>query len=757
MNQQDNTVSVINAVTNSTVGSISMGPPHGPFPPSNGQIPVGAGPQNVAFTPDGKFAYVTNTCDGACPGTVSVIDTATQSVVGSPILVGLAPVSFGIFIGPNIIVAPGGPLSIANDAALSALGFGQFVDFNGGTLRTTGSLVTSRTISLLAQGGTIDTNGFDSLLSGTIIGTGGLTKLGAGTLTLSGISTYTGATTVGGGTLSVTGDISSSSGVTVNAGGALGGTGTVPGMTVNAGGVLAPGLPTALGALAVSGNLMLTSLAVYLVQVSPTGASKANVSGAATIGGTLALNATGGNYRVGTRYTLLTSAGARSGTFAGTTVTGSFGPGMKATVSYDAHDVYLTLGQLALILPSGLTQNQVNVANAINAFINSGSALPAGFENLFNLSPAQLAQALTQLGGQNNAGGGRQASFQLMNEFLLLMLNPFDADRSGLGSVGYGAGDAHFAPEQDRELAPDVAQAYAAVTPVDRRAVPFSSRWNVWASAFGGANNTNGDPTGVGSANFSARTGAVAAGLDYKVTPDTLIGFALAGGGTSWNLAQGLGGGHSDAFQAGLYGSQRFGPWYLSGAAAFANYWAATSRMISLPAIDTLNASFNAQSWGGRAEAGYRFAWGAINLAPYAALQAQSFATPNYSEASTSGSNQFALSYASRIGSAERAELGSWANTLYSLEGNAAMSLFGRAAWAHDWQNGPQAGATFLGLSPIASFIVSGAKPAADLAVITAGAEIRMATGWALMGKLDGEFGSGTQTYAGTARARYVW
>ena len=76
--------------------------------------------------------------------------------------------------------------------------------------------------------------------------------------------------------------------------------------------------------------------------------------------------------------------------------------------------------------------------------------------------------------------------------------------------------------------------------------------------------------------------------------------------------------------------------------------------------------------------------------------------------------------------------------------------MFGRAAWAHDWQNTPQASATFLGVSPIAAFIVNGAKPAADLGVVTAGAELRMASGWALMGEFDGEFGSGTQTYAGT-------
>jgi uncharacterized protein with beta-barrel porin domain len=263
-------------------------------------------------------------------------------------------------------------------------------------------------------------------------------------------------------------------------------------------------------------------------------------------------------------------------------------------------------GPLLLTLPSGLSINQQNVGNAINAFINSGGTLPAGFQNLFNLSPQQLAQALTQLEGQNNAGGGQQAAFQLMNEYLLLMTNPFDSDRAGFGGAGFGAGAGQFAPEQDRDLSPDVAAAYAAVTPYYKAPIaPAPKRWNVWAAAFGGSNNTNGDPNGVGSANFTARTGAVAAGVDYKLTPDTLVGVSLAGGGTSWGLAQGLGSGHSDTFLAGLYGSQRFGAWYVSGAASFANYWMSTTRNLTLPAIDTLNANFNAQNWGGRVEGGY--------------------------------------------------------------------------------------------------------------------------------------------------------
>jgi outer membrane autotransporter protein len=567
------------------------------------------------------------------------------------------------------------------------------------------------------------------------------TTLSNGTLTMRGGTLVSSDVLIGGGLL--TGD------GTIIANGASTGLGT--GGVFNTGGTVMPN-----GTLAIRGDYTQSGSGLLAYQLfSPTArADTLTVTGTATLGGALAVTVMPGLYANSTPYPSLLTANSVKGEFTEVTSSSVFLP---AAATYNATSVDLTLNRIPFGGVPGLSSNQRAVGNALESAYSSNLTGPqADFYG--NILASPTTNVLTQLSGEANAGAGQIAAFQLTNEFLLLMLNPFGSDRGGFGAAGPeplgGGAISRFAPE--REATPEVAQAYAAVTPDGRTATYWTPRWNVWAAAFGGANNTNGDPVGAGTHSFAARTAGIAAGLDYKVTPDTLIGFALAGGDTGWGLAQGLGGGHSDAFQAGLYGSQLFGPAYLSGALAFANYWTATSRSVVVASIDTLNASFDARSWAGRAEAGYKLAWTPVNLTPYAAVQAQSFHTPNFSEGSWSGSTLYALDYASHAGSVTRAELGSWLSSNYLLAGDAVAVLFGRAAWAHDWQNDLQAASTFL-TQPTASFIVNGAKPASDLAVVTAGAELRLAGGISLMGKFDGEFGAGTSTYSGTARVRYTW
>ena len=58
---------------------------------------------------------------------------------------------------------------------------------------------------------------------------------------------------------------------------------------------------------------------------------------------------------------------------------------------------------------------------------------------------------------------------------------------------------------------------------------------------------------------------------------------------------------------------------------------------------------------------------------------------------------------------------------------------------------------------PGANFIVSGATPAKNSALVSQGAELRLANGVVLLAKFDGEFASHSTTYAGIGTVRYTW
>ncbi len=92
--------------------------------------------------------------------------------------------------------------------------------------------------------------------------------------------------------------------------------------------------------------------------------------------------------------------------------------------------------------------------------------------------------------------------------------------------------------------------------------------------------------------------------MDYHYSPDTVLGFSFAGGGTDWNLANALGTGRSDAFLAGVYGVTHAGPAYLATALAFANNCFTTSRTAL---GDQLTANFQGQSYAAGSKAAIAF------------------------------------------------------------------------------------------------------------------------------------------------------
>jgi uncharacterized protein with beta-barrel porin domain len=642
--------------------------------------------------------------------------------------------------GSNLTIINNGTISggLSGDNTTRA----NAITFTGGTnalelqagSSITGNVVAFSSADTLRLGGTSNAS-FDVSLIGTQYQNFGIfQKTGSSTWTLTGTNSAVLPWTINAGTLSVNGTMSNST-MTVNSGGTLAGTGTVGATTINSGGTLAPG--NSPGTITIAGNLAFQSGALYLVQVNSSTASSANVSGTATLTGASVQTVFAPGSYVTRQYTILHSGGL-IGTFSG--VSGNVPAGFNESLSYTGTDVILNLtANLAGVTAAGpgalgcFNVNQCNVATAINNFFNNGGALPPNFAALFNLTGANLANALTLLSGEP-ATGAQQPAFQLMNQFLGIMLDPFVDGRAGVGGVyGYAL---PFAP--DREPLPeDIALAYSKVlrTPVTKAPL-FEQRWSVWGAGYGGSNRTSGDPLIVGSHDLSASVAGGAAGLDYRLAPGTVVGFALAGGGTGWRLAQGLGSGGSDAFQAGVYGTTRSGPFYLAGALAYTQHWMSTDRFAF--AGDHLFASFNAESFGGRAEAGYRIPSVVVAITPYAAVQAQNFHTPTYSETDITGGG-FGLTYAARNATDTRSELGARFDKPFLLNWNAVLALRGKVAWAHDWISDPSLMPAFEAL-PGASFVVNGATPAKNSALTSAGAELRLINGVSLLGKFDGEF-----------------
>ena len=396
------------------------------------------------------------------------------------------------------------------------------------------------------------------------------------------------------------------------------------------------------------------------------------------------------------------------------------------------------------LLPPGASANEFAVAAGLDNAVDAGAVLPVAFLNLFNLSPANLANALGQLSGELGTAVA-PAGVLATNSFLSLVTGPF-AD--------------------SRDVAPPPPPPPPLIYKTSFYKAPFEaapepSRWGVWTAAYGGTSNADGDPL-VGSNDRSARVFGSALGLDYRITPYTLVGVALGAGGTNFGLSQGLGSGHSDMFQAAVYSFSRVNAAYIATALAYTWERESTVRYLDLGTPSQLDAGFPAYGVGGRIEGGYRFTlpgafalreWGLI---PYAALQMQTFRTPAYGETAASGSPSFALAYNGQATTTTRTELGAWADDAVALRDGAMLALRARAAWAHDYWSNSSMSAAFQAL-PGSNFIVTGAVPLRDSLLASVGVEIGFRNGISLAALADSELNANSQTYIGTIRARYAW
>ncbi len=640
-----------------------------------------------------------------------------------------------------------GTLTIAGDASYTGgttINGGALVLGNGGA---SGSVLGNITFCSNAGDPSCDvstskTLGFNRsdifTYPGSITGPGQVVQGGTGTTILTGISNYSGPTIVNAGVLSVMGLITSN--VTVNAGGTLSGSGTVGSVNINAGGLLAPAHPGS--ALTVQGSLVIATAGAYLVEINNGVADRVNVNGPATLNGNLAV-ALVGTTLVKQSLLILNATSGITGTFAGIN---NLPAGLQGTATYDANNAFLslTLNYNAL---GNLNANQQSVGNALSQFFNANGAIPVSY---VGLSPA----ALSQIAGEA-ATGSQQTTFQAMSQFITTLLDPFISDRGTTPTPPTASAYAEDerasayassrATRSERERA-----AYAAVFNKAPLRQAYDPHWSVWASGFGGSQTTDGNAT-AGSNAATSRIFGMAAGADYLLSPRTIAGFALSGGGTNFSVAN-SGTGRSDLFQVGAFVRHSAGAAYVAGALAYGWQDVTTDRM----AMTTkLHAEFNANALSGRVEGGYRVATKWAGLTPYAAGQFTSFWLPAYAESTVFGGNAFALAYGAQTATDVRTEFGIRADRSFALM-TGLLTLRGRLAWAHDFNPNRNIAATFQAL-PGASFVVNGATQASESALTTASAEMTWRNGWSAQATFEGEFSQVTASYAGKGMVRYAW
>jgi outer membrane autotransporter protein len=551
-------------------------------------------------------------------------------------------------------------------------------------------------------------------------------------LNLTGNNSFTGGTTVSAGTLAVNGSLAS--GVTVGPGGTLGGNGTITGLVTN-NGIIAPG--NSIGTLNINGNFVQGAGGTYQVEVNNAGqGDRINATGAATIqGGTVQVLAAAGNYANSTTYTILRANGGVAGTYTGVTSNFAF---LTPSLSYDAHDVFLTLA-----LPSqnaftptllALTPNQKAVGTALNqSFANASGDFATVIGALAGLNTAQGPVALDTISGQP------YADFGTMNtNNAAMFMNALGQQMAGFHG-GQPAGQ-RLALAQACEI-----EACDGVGPL-----------SAWASALGGLGSVLGDGN---ASTLTYNFGGAAAGIDYRLDPRFLVGLGTGyTHGTQW-VNSFMGQGWSDSVSVAAYGSFTQAGFYVDALAGYAYFNNQLQRQILIPGLQqrTATGSTGANQFLGQIEAGYKvgiYAPAAATITPFGRLQISSVTQNAFSE---SGAQSLSLNVAQQTTNSRRTTIGADLGSSIGIGNDKKVDFAVRLGWQHEFADtGRPITAAFAG-APGNSFTVFGATPARDSAVVGLQATTTIAAATQVYLRYDGAVGGGTDNHALMAGLRMSW
>jgi len=552
---------------------------------------------------------------------------------------------------------------------------------------------------------------------------------------LSAIGTFSTSTTVEGGTLRINGQLTSPA-VGILNGGTLSGSGTVIGtVTNNNGGNIQVDAGTT---LTFNGNYIHQNGALFTVGVTPSTNGILAITGAGHTadiqGGTVRVIAGTGSYALSTPYTILTSSGARTGTFTGVTSNFAF---LDPTLTYDPNNVYLTLVRNSIDFASvGITPNQISAGGGLAAL---GMANPIVAAALM-LTPDQARAAFDSLSGEIHPS----LHSLMLDESALVRDAILGRQRLDTAQGWTGTFATGFAEEDETALA------YAKKTrrikggpkwPVKAPPPVIAPIYGAWVQGYGNWTRLNSDGN---AAALRATTGGAIGGVDVTLNHTWRFGVAAGGGRSDARVDARASSGTIDTFHIAAYGGGRVSDIAFRTGASYSHHDISTTRTIAFPGFaDTATASYGASTAQVFGEAAYGIVRSWVNAEAFANLAYVSVRSDRFTE--TGG--PATLTVAQTTTSATYSTLGVRAQAPIPAIGPWAMTARGSLGWQHAYDGTTPISLMAFATSPT-PFAIAGVPIARDALLAEAGLDAMVYRNTLLALLYTGRIASGANAHA---------
>ncbi len=487
----------------------------------------------------------------------------------------------------GVISGNGGWLNKSGTGTLTLTGANTY---SGGTTITAGTLqIGNGGTNGSIAGNVVDNAQFvidrsDAVTFGGIIsGTGSFTQAGTGTTILTADNTYTGATQVSAGALQVDGSIGGTSGVVVNSGGTVQGSGVIVGpLTVGNGATLAPGSGAgSVGHLAVSGNVTLGAGSNLAIDTGEASTDLLSATGTINVTGTATFNATSALHYGDTA--VFATASAINGTFGSVpdTITGVLYPVVTVANTGSGQELVVTMDAASFLTQlNGASPDETTIADALDSArgshyadlksiydtldTQSGNALKTTFDNLAPYATRSLSQiSMLQMGGFTNLIGNHLADLADGSSGTGTAHSQIDT-----GALNLAQRDMSPFTEANNMLAfaQDAGAAQAAQPQTPASPTPAQLDLGKGVSVFLLGSSLDGS-VATGGAGGKARVNGylIATGADLHIDNNFVLGAAISYADSTAKLSATPANTKSSAFQVLAYGRYTGNGWFAEG------------------------------------------------------------------------------------------------------------------------------------------------------------------------------------------------